>query len=202
MNPIISRRKKSQTVISSSVNQDSDFIPVQNADTYFCSGDLIFISKPDDSDLECLGTVVAVFSTHIKTTFALAASKPNQAKIWKSSSFFKFLVPVIIPIQIKLDTGVTQTETIGGAVYNTKTAEKKIIESLKFEAASKKHFESFIAWIDSQTYNGLYPFTYISPNREVSKVCLIPNKTIFTERLKGMFEMTLELQILNKGVYE
>jgi len=200
--PIFARGRSSETNTSATVKAGSDLIPVLNANSYFTSGDLVFISCSDDSDLECLGVVISATSSYLTSSWSLARAKEIGSKIWKAETFFRWLVPRIFPCEKKIDTGVRQLRSIGGNSFSTRIYPLRTIEILQLERASKSHLESFLLWAENYLSGGLYSFTYVDCHREISKVQLISTQPSFKEEIAGMFNIALELEVLQKGVYE
>lgn len=183
--------------ITSALSAGTNQIPITNADTYFATGDLVFVSEADASEVEFLGAATSVTTSQIVTTFAVAEAKATNGKAWKPQSKIAVSGTFGSPENRKLDRGLVVQRSLGGTPYAMDVGALVEHFDLKIAGLTPRELDGLLAWLDTTTGGGKIAFTIVHLDRSVEAVRLtgIPETVV---RASGG-RSSVQLPVLSEG---
>ncbi len=200
MNPVFTFGKTTETKLSAALAGNSNSLSVNNASDYFSVGDKIFISNPDYTNKEYLGSVISVSSSQIQTLFSSVNAKDKNSAVWKPDKNISVLTDEIITDRILSDTGIVFLKSMGGNVYLNKVAEPLFTEKIIYKKLGTADEYSLMNWFVETLSWGLSFFTYVDKNRVIYKAAMNPDKITCLENGKTQKDVSIELILTAKEV--
>jgi hypothetical protein len=169
---IFAQGRQAERTLSGGVDAGAAQIALANANTFFNSTELLFISEADGSGVEFLGAVTAVDDATVSFTLPLKQAKSSGAKLWKPITRFNLASEKFLPLTREIETGASVERSLAGVNYAIRTAQPFTRLTLQWEGLAPAHEEAFVAWLEAASQGGLIPFTIVYPARRIQAVRL------------------------------
>lgn len=201
MIPIFCQDKATERPTSQAVGIGATDIPVANASSYFNAGERAFISEPDATEVECLGTIQAADSDSITVEFATAAAKALGAMVWVPDKFFEWPAGEDVRARREQHSGVEVVRSLGGAAYSTRLHSPYEIETVAFDNVTGERRTQLAGFFDQAAEGGLEAFTYVDASRAVWRVRLDAPTLEWSRTARDLLAVEFRLQLLEAALY-
>jgi len=201
MIPLFCQGKDVQRETSQAVGVGAKEIPTADAADHFRAGQRVFISEPDGSEIEYLGTILSVAINSITVELATQAAKSAGAKLWTPQTLFEWPSASADAAQRSRLTGDEVIRSLGGDCYATRLHSPCEIESVQFENLTDERFEQLSSWFEQQANEGLEEFTYVDASRVVYSVRLEAPKLEWTRTARNLIAVEFKLHLLSEASY-
>lgn len=201
MIPIICQDKATERPTSQAVGIGATDIPITNASSYFNAGERAFISEPDATEVEYLGTIQAADADSITVEFATAAAKGSGAKVWVPDKIFEWPAGKEVRVRRVHDSGVEVVRSLGGKAYATRLRTAVEVEHVTFENVTDERRTELTDFFDQAADGGLDAFTYMDAARAVWQVRLDAPTLEWRRTARDLLAVEFRLQLLDPAVY-
>ena len=199
--PLFCQGKAVERETSQAVGIGAKVIPTPDAASYFESGNRIFISEPDATEIEYLGSVQSVAADSITATLATEAAKGSGAKLWTPAALFEWPVGSESAARRVRHTGVETVRSLGGNAWATRLESPYEIEVVRFDNLTREKSEQLSAWFDNEAGGGLEEFTYVDAARAVWRVRLDAPTLEWSPTARGLIAGEFKLHLLGEAAY-
>lgn len=125
----------------------------------YLTGDLIWISKSDDTGLQFLGDVTETAANTITTRYGANASKGASAKVWTAAKGIQWTRGESGGWEKTRRTGTTLQVSRGGVVYSVNNADGVDVLTFAFEQGLRADYEAWLNFLQSDRSDGASSFT-------------------------------------------
>jgi len=201
MIPFFCQGKAVQRETSQAVGIGAKEIPTADALNHFRPGERVFISEPDGTEIEYLGTIQSVATDSITVELATQASKSEGAKLWTPQAMFEW--PSGAPGAARRShlTGVEAVRSLGNVSYATRLHSPYEIEDVRFDNLTDERFEQLLSWFEREANEGLEEFTYVDASRVVRRVRLDAPTVEWQRTARNLLAVEFKLHLLCQAEY-
>jgi len=193
MKPVFAKGTRAQASLSASAAKGALTLPVNDADSIFSVGELLFCSEADGSELECLGPVTAVDGVGVTVALGLASAKSGGAKVWTPETSLLWPLGRSAPLRRTYHSGVEVQRSVGGALYHTRLADPYWEEPLVFERVARADYAQYEGWFIDTLRGGVEEFTFVDEERRVSAVKILNTAVEQEESPAGVARVAIQL---------
>lgn len=152
---------KTDEVTNATAGNDTQTITFDNSGGDFDIGELVFVSKADDSEIQLMGAMTAdLGGAGITCEYYTNSNKgAGDVKVWIPTYGFKFTLNFSSPAIVETDEGTESFRMLGGAVYSVQFSDGGDLLEWRFEKMWIRDWKEWIDFLRDDRDKGLEAFT-------------------------------------------